>query len=162
MAAQSPRISAGKIVHEVIAVCEPLLESLGYECVHLEFRDGVLRFFIDQPDGITVTDCARASRQLEVVLDVEDSIAGKYTLEVSSPGLDRPLARLSDFARFEGQEATVKTRDPIGSRRRFTGTLEGVEDDAIVMAVDGDTVHIPLAGIKRANLKHAFDALEGS
>ena len=143
-------------------MCEPLIRSLGYECVHLELIGPagrrVLRFYIDAADGISVADCATISRQIEVVLDVEDIVNGAYTLEVSSPGLDRPLGRLSDFERFVGQEVRITTRDPLQNRRKWSGVLAGTESGNILLSVDGgETVSIPAAKIRRANLKYAFD-----
>ncbi len=165
----NPRIATGKLETSVMSVCEPVLESLGFECVHVEYHGprpnggrGVLRFFIDQPGGVTLDDCVKASRQLDVVLEVEESVAGAYTLEVSSPGLDRPLGRLSDFARYEGSKAVIKTRDPVGDRRNFTGILAGTDGGEVLMTVDtGKKVNIPVTGIRKANLKYVFDATEG-
>ncbi|MFT7623956.1 MAG: ribosome maturation factor RimP [Myxococcota bacterium] len=155
------RIATGKVELDVLEACEPVLASLGYECVHVEFRAprdsggrGVLRVFIDKEDGVNITDCAKASRQIDVVLDVEDVVPGGYTLEVSSPGIDRPLGRLADFERFAGKLAVVKTREAVEGRRNWTGKVQGVDGDAVVLDVDGASIRIPTGAIKKANLKY--------
>ena len=150
----------------ILAVCERELAGLGYECVALEFRGGrpksrgLVRLYIDQPGGVTVDDCVRASRHLDVVLDVEEVVQGPYTLEVSSPGLDRPLAKIADFVRFAGQLAQLTAREPIDGRRNWTGKLSGVEDGHLLLSVDGRDARIPLDNIKNAHLKYQFE--EGS
>jgi len=103
-------------------------------------------------------DCVAVSRQLEAVLDVEDIIAEAYTLEVSSPGLERPLGRRSDFERFAGQEAQITTLEAHRGQRRWQGALAGLKDDDILMQVDGDTIPIPFSNVKRANLKYEFES----
>ena len=129
--------------------------------MHLEYVAGkgkTLRFYIDGPNGVSIDDCANASRQISVLLDVEDDVvSGAYTLEVSSPGLDRPLGRLSDFERFVGQQAKLSTRCLVGGRRKWVGTIQGVEDEEIVLKTDGGTVRIPADVVKRAQLQYAFD-----
>ncbi len=168
------RIATGQIETDVLKACEPTLSSLGYDCVHLEYLGprsgggrGVLRVYIDWPKsdgaaktGVTVNDCAKASRQLGVVLDVEDVVPGAYTLEVSSPGLDRPLGRLSDFERFAGQDAVIKTTEAIDGRRNWAGALTGVEDGDVLLDVDGEPVRIPCDAIRKANLKYSFEKAE--
>jgi len=156
------RLLNADIEHSIVALCEPVLASLGFECVHLEFQGGsgkgILRIFIDHTDGVTVNDCASASRQLEAVLDVEDVLNGAYTLEVSSPGLDRPLGRRSDFERYNGKSVQITTRSPVQGQRRWSGALAGVDGDDVLMTVDGSTIVIPMADVKRANLKYEFDS----
>lgn len=142
-------------------LAEPVLERLGYELVLVELareRQGaVLRLFVDKEGGVTLEDCARISREVGAVLDVEDPIEGAYHLEVSSPGLDRPLVRERDFVRFAGRRARIVTHEErVGGRRTFRGVLQGVEGDAVLLLVDGQPMRIPLAEIARANVEYQF------
>jgi ribosome maturation factor RimP len=130
---------------------EQALGSLGYELVDLEMsRSGLVRVFIDKPGGITVEDCARVSNHLTRVFAVEGFDYER--LEVSSPGLDRPLKRLEDFARFAGREATVRLKLPRDGRRRLEGRIAGVEGEAVVVEVEGRRWSVALTDIERARL----------
>ncbi len=113
---------------------------------------GLLRIYIDSAESITVDDCARVSHAVSAVLDERDPIPGEYTLEVSSPGLDRVLRRREHFVRFAGEDVKLETREPIDGRRRFSGRLSKVTDAEIVMQVEGRAVTIPLAAIHKARL----------
>ena len=127
------------------------LEGLGYELVDIESsRSGLLRIFIDSPRGITVEDCARVSHHLTRALTVEG--IDYERLEVSSPGLDRPLKRLADYERFAGREASIKLKLPRNGQRRFEGRLAGVEDGKIVLDVEGRRQHLAFEDIDRARL----------
>lgn len=127
------------------------LEGLGYELVDMESsRGGLLRIFIDAPPGITVEDCARVSNHLTRAFAVEGIEYER--LEVSSPGLDRPVKRLEDFARFAGQKASVKLKLPRDGRRRYEGTLAGVEEGSVVLEVEGERCRFALSEIDRARL----------
>jgi ribosome maturation factor RimP len=127
------------------------LEGLGYELVDIESsRSGLLRIFIDSPRGITVEDCARVSHHLTRALAVEG--IDYERLEVSSPGLDRPLKRLADYERFAGREASIKLKLPRNGQRRFEGRLAGVEDGKIVLDVEGQRQHLAFEDIDRARL----------
>jgi ribosome maturation factor RimP len=127
------------------------LEGLGYELVDMESsRGGLLRIFIDAPAGITVEDCARVSNHLTRAFAVEGIEYER--LEVSSPGLDRPVKRLEDFARFAGQKASVKLKLPRDGRRRYEGTLAGVEEGSVVLEVEGERCRFALSEIDRARL----------
>ena len=127
------------------------LEGLGYELVDLESsRSGLMRVFIDSPRGVTVDDCALVSNHLTRLFAVEG--VDYERLEVSSPGLDRPLKRLEDFARFAGREATVKLRLPVEGRRRFEGRVVGVEEGRVVLESEGKRHHIAFEDIDRARL----------
>lgn len=146
---------------QVQAIIEPALESMGYELVRVAMfgkDQPTLQIMAERSDhgDMTVEDCAEISRAVSAILDVEDPIPGTYTLEVSSPGIDRPLTRAGDYERFKGHEAKVETRDPLDGRRRFKGVLAGLSEDggAALVAVDdtGETVAIPLAMIARAKL----------
>ena len=128
------------------------LEGLGYELVDVESsRSGLLRVFIDSPKGITVEDCARVSNHLSRALVVEG--IDYERLEVSSPGLDRPLKRIEDYRRFAGREASIRLKLPVEGRRRFDGRLVGVEDDVVVLEVDGQRQRLAFADIDRARLR---------
>ena len=126
---------------------------MGYELVDLQASPGgrLLRLFIDKPGGVGVEDCAAVSRQLTRVLEVEG--VDYERLEVSSPGLDRPLRKPADFARFAGQKAEVRMRTAdAGGRRRFVGVLRGAEGDRVRLDLDGQTVALPIGDIDRAKL----------
>jgi ribosome maturation factor RimP len=136
---------------------EPLVESLGYELVLLESSahkgSGLVRLFIDAPGGVTLDDCERVSREVEGLLDVEDPIPQNYRLEVSSPGLDRPLVKPAHYERFAGERAKVQLLAPVGGRRKFEGVLRGLHGDNVVLeTADAGTVELALAGIERARL----------
>lgn len=127
------------------------LAGLGYELVDLESsRGGLLRVFIDSPSGITVEDCARVSNHLTRLFAVEN--VEYERLEVSSPGLDRPLKRLEDFARFRGRKASIKLKLPRDGRRRFEGVLAGVEDGSVVVEIEGERRTFAAGDIDRARL----------
>jgi len=127
------------------------LSGLGYELVDLESsRSGLLRVFIDSVKGISVEDCARVSHHLSRALAVEGIEYER--LEISSPGLDRPLKRIADYERFAGREASIKLKLPRDGRRRFEGRLAGVEDGQVVVEIDGVRQHFAFADIDRARL----------
>jgi len=134
----------------------PLVEGLGYELWELEYSsgrgNGFLRLYIDAETGITLDDCERVSRAVSEVLDAEDPIPGHYTLEVSSPGLERPLRTPQQFARFVGETVQVETVQAIEGRRRFKGALEAADATTIVVDVDGRRWALPLDGIRKAHL----------
>lgn len=157
------------LVGKIEVLVSPLLEELELELVDIEYRrephGWVLRFFLDKEGGITLDDCALASRQISSLLDVEDVIPTAYNLEVSSPGLERPLKKRADFERFAGHLVKVKTIDPIEiehfgrGRKTFTGTLVGVEQDTIQLTLQdrqAAEVGIPLANIDSAHLVPEF------
>jgi ribosome maturation factor RimP len=125
-------------IDQVRAIVERVASSLGLEVVELELRGGgksrMLRIFIDKPDGVTHEDCANLSREVGTILDVEDAIpGGSYTLEVSSPGLDRKLSRPADFARFRGSRVKLTTRNPVEGNRHFEGRLENFTDGRLTL-----------------------------
>jgi ribosome maturation factor RimP len=131
----------------------PVVAGMGYELVDLQVsnRGGLLRLFIDKPGGIGLEDCAAVSRQLSRVLEVEGVEYDR--LEVSSPGLDRPLRKAQDFARFAGQKADVRMRTPDASgRRRFVGVLRGENEGRVSLELDGQTVALAIEDIDRARL----------
>jgi ribosome maturation factor RimP len=127
------------------------LEGLGYELVDLESsRSGLMRVFIDSPRGVTVDDCALVSNHLTRLFAVEG--VDYERLEVSSPGLDRPLKRLEDYARFAGRDATVRLKLPVEGRRRYEGRVVGVQDGRVVLESEGRRHHIAFEDIDRARL----------
>ncbi|MGH8362267.1 MAG: ribosome maturation factor RimP [Gammaproteobacteria bacterium] len=140
----------------LLKILEPAIEGLGFELVELEFQGKLLRLYIDQPQGVTLDDCEKVSRQIGALLDVEDPIPGAYTLEVSSPGLDRPLRKPADFSAQSGQRARIELTLPLNDRRRFSGTLRGLENDEVLIEVDGAMFRLPLAQIGKARLAPEF------
>lgn len=148
---------AGEVVERVKTIALPLLTELGLELVDVEFRreasGWILRLYLDKPSGVTLGDCQRASEELSDLLDVENFIDHPYTLEVSSPGLNRPLRRELDFLRFVGQRARVTTSQAVAGQRRFFGVLKGYEEGRILLErEDGTIVLIPYMLIAKARL----------
>ncbi len=141
---------------ELLKLLEPAVERLGYELADLEVRlgskSGLVRVFIDKPDGIDLDDCEKVSLAVSALLDVEDPVPGNYNLEVSSPGLDRKLTKVEHFQRFEGETVKVQMRFPVEGRRRFRGKLVSSDDENIVVEVDGESHSLPLKTIDTARL----------
>ena len=136
---------------------EPVVEAMGYAIVRIMVlgqKRPRLQIMVERRDerAMTVDDCAEVSRAISAVLDVEDPIAGAHVLEVSSPGIDRPLVRLADFERFAGFDAKIETERPIAERRRFTGRLLGTAGDRVRLRTDAGDVELPYAEIARAKL----------
>src|SRR5436853_6635498 len=149
--------AARRFMAALQAVVEPVVAGMGYELVELQAANGgrMLRLFIDKPGGIGVEDCAAVSRQLSRVLEVEGIEYDR--LEVSSPGLDRPLRKGSDFARFAGHKADVRMRRPDATgRRRFVGVLRGAEEGRFAVEFEGQTVRLELDDVERARLVPDF------
>jgi ribosome maturation factor RimP len=148
-------------LEQLQAMLAPVVESLGYECWGVEFisqgRHSLLRVYIDHANGILVDDCEAVSRQVSAVLDVEDPISSEYTLEVSSPGMDRPLFTLEQFAKHVGEQVKIKLRSPFDGRRNFQGLLRGVEDQDVVVLVDDHEFLLPIDLIDKANIIPRFD-----
>ena len=151
--------------HRLEALAERALAALGLELVQLVYRkEGprwVVRLFIDREGGVTLDDCSRASEQFSTVLEVEDAIPHSYTLEVSSPGLDRPLAGERDYRRFTGRRARLKTKRPLDGQRNFQGTIAGYADDQVRLSLpDGCEVAIPILEIASGRLEVDLEADE--
>ena len=150
------------------AMLEPLVESMGYELVLLEFSphkgSAMVRLFIDAPAGITLGDCEKVSREVEGQLDVEDPIPQNYRLEVSSPGLDRPLVKPAHYERFAGSVVKVQLVAPKHNRRKFQGVLKGLQNGQVVLdTADAGTVLLALDEIERARLVPDYESeLSGS
>jgi ribosome maturation factor RimP len=165
-------IAQESVVERARSVLGPVLARDGYELVDVEWVRGggrwTLRVFIDRPGGVNIDDCQLVSRTVEPILDVEDFIEPAYDLEVSSPGLDRPLRTPEHFERFKGQRVQVKAYGPVAGtaegasgaapRKNWTGTLEGFADGAVRVLVDGVLHRIPLAQIAKAHLEYDLEA----
>ena len=140
----------------MLKLLEPAVERLGFELADLEVRlggkGGLIRVFIDKPEGIDLADCEKVSLAVSALLDVEDPVPGNYNLEVSSPGMDRKLTKVEHFQRFAGEVVKVQMRFPIEGRRRFRGTLVSSDDENIVVEVDGESLSLPLKTIDTARL----------
>ena len=140
---------------------EPVVTGLGFELWGLEYlnqgKHSVLKIFIEAEAGIDVDDCASVSRQVSGLLDVEDPLKGKYTLEVSSPGMDRRLFQLAQFEMFKGAKIKVSLRSPFDGKRKFTGLLCGVEDEDVVLRLGEEEFLFPFADIDRAQVVPEFD-----
>jgi ribosome maturation factor RimP len=147
-----------EVVERVRSLAEPILIDRGLELVEVEFqretRGWILRLYIDRLGGVRLEDCQKVSEELGDHLDVADVIDHPYSLEVSSPGLDRPLTRDADFVRFAGKPARIVTRDPIEGQRNFRGRLAGLVDGAVLLALaDGRQVRVPRDLIAKARLE---------
>lgn len=140
------------------SLIEPTLTGMGYELVALERHGrGLLRLYIDQPSGITLDDCVRVSNQLTRLFMVEN--VDYERLEVSSPGLDRPLVKPADFVRFAGERAQIRLHAPLEGRKRFTGLLGGLEGDVLKLEVDGVALAFPLHEVESARLAPELEGL---
>lgn len=158
--------SINSVCQKVTELLQPILLERQLELVDIEYtklgRDFVLRLFIDKDGGVTLDDCSEASHELSAILDVEDIIPNNYTLEVSSPGLDRPLKKVSDYERYAGRTIKVRTFEPLldnngNKRKTFSGTLSGLLDGVIEMTLkEGQTASIPLDKVAKANLEFEF------
>jgi ribosome maturation factor RimP len=142
---------------------QPLVEGLGYEFVGLEYsanpKNSVLVLYVDRAEGIRVEDCETVSREVAALLDVEDPIAGHYNLEVSSPGLDRPLFTLDQFAQFEGEEVQLTAFAPVDGRRKFKGRILGTSEGTVRLEQDGNEVLLEFGNIAKARLVPDYDSL---
>jgi ribosome maturation factor RimP len=149
-----------EIVDRVYKVVDPILLNEGMELVEVEYRrearGWVLRLYIDKEGGVTLDDCTRISQEVGRILDVEDFISVPYTLEVSSPGLTRPLKSEKDFNKYRNRLITVKTVEPIENRRKFKGKLLGISESRIEIEMEGGVFQIPLSNVARANLEMDF------
>jgi ribosome maturation factor RimP len=149
------------IVEKLYEIITPVVEGLGYELVGIEYlgqgRHSLLRIYIDQPQGITLDDCEKVSRQVSAVMDVEDPLSNNYNLEVSSPGLERPLFVEEHFNRFAGNTVFVRMTFPIDGRRKFEGVLQGVEAGEVIVEIGEVQVRLPLAQVDKAHLVPRFD-----
>lgn len=138
----------------------PAVEALGFEMVGVEFvragKHSTLRVYIDHPDGITVDNCADVSHQASAILDVEDPISTEYNLEISSPGMDRPLFKEAHYQAAVGEVVQVRLRVPMDNRRNFKGPLLACDDGTISVDIDGQTFVLAIANIEKGNLVPSF------
>ena len=142
-------------------ILTPVVEGLGYELVGIEYHPqgshSLLRIYIDQQDGIGISDCEKVSRQISAVLDVEDPIKGEYRLEVSSPGMDRPLFSAKQFEQFIGHKCKIRLHNPIEGQKRFVGFIDAVKDDQIKLLLDKETsIEFSMDELDKANLVPEF------
>ena len=154
---QNVEAATDRLIATMQGFVEPLLAGMAMELVEIQYRrEGygwVLRFFIDKEGGVTIDDCAKVSREISAYLEVEDLLDHAYTLEVSSPGLERPLKKREDFTRFAGRLARIKLLEPMDDGQRLLiGTLLGLEGDAVTLVVDGREVVVEMNNIARARL----------
>ncbi len=149
------------VTQEVMALIEPVLQEMQVELVDVEYvtQQGrwVLRVYIDREGGVTLDDCAQVSREIGDLIDVSEIIRNEYVLEVSSPGLNRPLRRERDFAWAVGKKIKVKVRQALEGRKNFTGRLEAFKDGMLFLSMDTGQAVIPLADVEKANRIYEFD-----
>lgn len=148
------------------ALLAPVVEALGCELWGIDWqsqgRSSLLRVYIDAEAGVAVEDCAKVSRQISALLDVEDPISGHYTLEVSSPGLDRPLYELGHYHRYAGAQVELRLRMPLEGQRKWRGLLVGVEGGEIVLRVDSENEYLlPIESIEKGNIVPQFGKSSG-
>lgn len=152
-----PGVDTMKAPEQLTTLLEPVVVDMGYELVGIEYHpasgQALLRVYIDKPEGIDVDDCARVSHQVSGVLDVEEPISGEYMLEVSSPGLDRPLFKPNDYSRFAGERIRLRLRGMVNGRRKHHGTLLGLEDGEVLIEEEGEQVRVPLLEVDRAHVE---------
>lgn len=139
---------------------EPIVSSLGYEYVGLEYlpqgKHSILRVYIDKDGGILIDNCSQVSGQLSAMLDVEDPIRGEYLLEVSSPGMDRPLFTAAHFEQFIGSKCTMRMKMPVDGQRKFTGVITSLEDGQVELAMENKIVKLSIDMVDKANLVPEF------
>jgi ribosome maturation factor RimP len=149
-----------KLEQDLTAMLEPAVEALGFELLGLEFvtagRHSTLRVYIDHENGINVDNCAEVSHQVSAILDVEDPITNEYTLEVSSPGVDRPLFKQAHFESAVGEEVRIRTKLPQDGRRNFKGDLVAMNGDMLTLKIDGKEHMLMFGNVERANIIAKF------
>ena len=160
----SDLIAKAAIDKRMAEILTPVIEGLGFELVRVRLMSGkesTLQLMVQRPDGaIEVDECAQISTAVSAVLDVEDPILDAYTLEVSSPGIDRPLTRLKDFDQWEGYEAKIETTELIDGRRRFKGELAGIEGDEVLINIDEGTIGLQFDWLSDAKLVLTDDLIK--
>ena len=151
-----------KIADKVFSIINPIVNDMGYELLGIEYvasgKHSVLRLYIDCEEGVGVDDCEAVSRQVSAIMDVEDPISGHYNLEVSSPGIERPLFSIAHYMRFLGHEVHIKTYRPIDGRRKHTGTIGSVSEksNSLELVTELDSVTLDIDLIEKANLVAHF------
>jgi ribosome maturation factor RimP len=167
--AKAVRVNVGTEEQAAIVarLIEPSVAAMGYEVVRVRFMGGsgrTLQVMVERQDSrpIGVDDCAEVSRLVSALLEVEDPVPGSYILEVSSPGIDRPLVRLDDYARFAGFEAQLETQRPVDGKRRFRGRIKGVEGESVRLDCGGEEAAVPFGEIRSASLVLTDDLIEAA
>ena len=149
-----------KLLEEIRQVVEPILQSQGYELVDLEYRrepqGWVLRIYLAREGGVTLDNCADVSGEIGAVLEAKDVVPNSYVLEVSSPGLTRPLKKPEDFNKFSNRLVKIKLYEPLEGQKNFKGTLLGLEGEKVRLEIEGRVYELPLQGIAKANLEIEF------
>ncbi|MCC5855913.1 MAG: ribosome maturation factor RimP [Idiomarina sp.] len=149
------------LVERLTSMLEPAVEATGFELLGIEFvragKHSTLRLYIDHENGVVIEDCALVSRQVSALLDVEDPISSEYNLEVSSPGMDRPLFKLAHYEPLIGEEISVQLQVPVANRRKFTGTLTAVEGELLKFTVEDQPFEVAFPVVKKAHLVPKFD-----
>lgn len=150
---------------QLTEIIKPIVEGLGYECVGIDYnphpRHGLLRVYIDSPNGILVEDCSKVSHQISGALDVEDPIPGNYDLEISSPGADRPLFNLQQFEQFLGSIVSVHLYRSIDARKKITGTINAVMENMITLGEENKVYQVPFEAISKARLVPDYSKTKG-
>ena len=147
----------------LVTLIEPVVAGLGYELVGIEYlpqgKHSLIRIYVDSEQGVQLEDCEKVSRQVNAVLDVEDPIAGHYVLEVSSPGLDRPLFTPEHYVRFIGHKVKIRLRQPQDGQRKFRGVLQEADDTHVILKdmETGQEIKLALVDVEKANLEPEFD-----
>lgn len=154
------------LTEQITALVTPAIEAMGFVVVQVKLMDThksrLLQIMAERPEGgIGVDECAQISHQVSAILDVEDIISGEYRLEISSPGIDRPLVKRPDYEKYAGHLAKIETVLPIQGRKRFTGNIVRVENDDVVLKVDNADVRLPLADIQAAKLVLTDELIKG-
>jgi len=149
------------ITKQVSDLIEPILDEIGFELIDVDYLSDrgrwVLRIYIDKEGGVTIDDCVTVNRELGDLIDIKNIIEHEYVLEVSSPGLNRPLKKEADFIRAIGKKIKVKTRISVGKSRNFTGYLKDYKEHALFIELEGELINLAWADIEKANLVYEFD-----
>jgi len=152
---------ANDLASRLTGLLAPAAESLGFDVVLVETsgssRNPLVRVYLDREGGISIDQIAESNAWISEAIDDVPQLQNGYTLEVSSPGIERPLVKLADFERFTGSRAKISVSPEVDGHKHLTGTLQGAEGDTVVIDVDGETVHIPYAAIKKAHLRVEID-----
>jgi len=153
-------VVAESVTERVTALVEPVIEEMGFELVDVEFLTDrgrrVLRIYVDTEGGITLDQCVDVSREVGTLIDLEDVVPEQYVLEVSSPGLDRPLKKEKDFLGAVGRKVKVKMKNPVENRRNFTGILKSFDNGFMTLQVDNQKVNLPVKAVDRARIVYEF------
>ena len=150
--------------HKLIRIVEPVIKDMGFHLVMLEFKGGVLQILAEDPrtGNLSLDDCTAINKMLSPLLEVEDPIPGAYTLEISSPGIDRPLMKAEDFAKFAGYDAKVELDESMDGQRRFRGKILGVDEEFVTLLVDKVEHRLEIAAMKKARLVLTDDLIKAT